>query len=79
LSGELDNTEAQINTFFNLKIPRHISGVPDDMLNPINTWYDLNNYKNQAEKLIDMFVKNFKKFENNVDKSIKNAAIQCRS
>jgi phosphoenolpyruvate carboxykinase (ATP) len=53
-------------------MPTKCAGVPDDVLNPRNTWKDAAAYDEQAKKLAEMFRKNFEKF-GNVDSAIKAA------
>jgi phosphoenolpyruvate carboxykinase (ATP) len=43
------------------------------VLNPRNTWPDAAKYDEQATKLAQMFVENFKTFENDVPASVKQA------
>lgn len=58
-AGDLDNVETELHPVFNLKMPKTCPGVPDDILNPKNTWADKAAYDAAAEKLRDMFHKNF--------------------
>ncbi len=76
LSGELDNVETFIEPFFGLHIPSHIEGVPDEALNPRNTWADGAAYDAQAAKLANMFVENFKQFAEGVTADIRAAGPQ---
>ncbi len=61
LNGDLDpdKTEYVIHPVFNLKMPKSCPGVPDEMLNPRNTWGDADAYDEQAETLRKMFQDNF--------------------
>lgn len=70
LSGELDDAEMITEPFFDLKIPTHLEGVPDKVLNPRDTWQDPAQYDEQAARLVDMFNQNFKQFEHNVSEKI---------
>lgn len=70
LAGELDKAETFTEPFFNLEVPKHLDGVPDEVLNPRATWEDSAAYDAQAGKLVEMFVKNFKQFEDGVSKDI---------
>ena len=61
LAGDLDEgkVEFENHSVFNLRMPTSCPGVPDEILNPRNTWEDKGAYDTQAEKLRDMFRKNF--------------------
>jgi phosphoenolpyruvate carboxykinase (ATP) len=47
---------------FGLSIPKHVKDVPDQVLNPRETWADKAAYDAQAQKLAGMFRKNFEQF-----------------
>ena len=64
LSGALDDVEYTHNTVFNLDIPVRCVGVPDDILDPKNTWTDTDSYDSSAKELAQMFRENFAKFSN---------------
>jgi phosphoenolpyruvate carboxykinase (ATP) len=74
LAGELDDVETFEEPHFGFAIPAHIDGIPDEVLNPRNTWADKEAYDAQAEKLVGMFKENFKQFEDGVSEEIKAAA-----
>jgi len=73
LKGNLNSIKIEIDPFFGLNIPKKVTGVPSEVLNPRNTWKDKKKYDESAKKLANMFHDNFKAFEANVDKKIKNA------
>lgn len=50
-AGELDNCEYQTMPGFNLRVPKHVSGIEDSILMPINTWTDKEQYNQQLRKL----------------------------
>ena len=64
LSGALDIVKYRHDDLFNLDIPSEVEGVPSEILDPKNTWIDKDSYDMSAKKLAQMFVENFKKFEN---------------
>jgi len=61
LAGDLhaDGMEYEMHPVFNLKMPKSCPGVDSSILNPRNTWEDKGAYDTAAEKLRDMFRKNF--------------------
>ncbi|TVR75972.1 MAG: phosphoenolpyruvate carboxykinase (ATP) [Chitinophagaceae bacterium] len=73
LRGELDNVEYQKHSNFGLATPQSCPNVPDEVLNPRNTWSDKNLYDAKASELANAFVSNFKKFESFASVEIKNA------
>jgi phosphoenolpyruvate carboxykinase (ATP) len=70
LNGELDDVEMETEPFFGLSIPKSVAGVPDEVLNPRNTWQDKDAYDSQAKRLADMFVANFRQFEDGVSQAV---------
>ena len=59
LDGKLDDVETEQHPVFNLTVPKTCPDVPDEILNPRNTWDDKDAYDAQAEKLRQMFQQNF--------------------
>jgi phosphoenolpyruvate carboxykinase (ATP) len=62
LSGVLDDSAVRKDPVFGLDVPTAIEGVPVEVLDPRGTWPDGAAYDAQANKLADMFRKNFEKF-----------------
>ena len=73
LSGALAAVPVQRDAIFNLDVPTMCPGVPADVLNPRNTWKDKSAYDQQAKKLAQMFVDNFKTFEATAAPAVKAA------
>jgi phosphoenolpyruvate carboxykinase (ATP) len=63
INGSLDIVKFSHNDLFNLDVPTECPGVPSEVLEPRNTWIDKDSYDLSAKKLAQMFVDNFKKFE----------------
>lgn len=63
LNGELIDVETDTLPGFNLQIPKAISGVDSQLLNPKNTWSNADEFDNSAQELISQFVQNFQKFD----------------
>ena len=64
LTGALDIVKYRHDDLFNLDIPTTVNDVPPEILDPKNTWTDKDSYDLSAKKLAQMFVENFKKFDN---------------
>jgi phosphoenolpyruvate carboxykinase (ATP) len=74
LDGDLENVSYETDPIFGLEVPQTCPNVPDEVLNPKNTWEDKEAYDDQAKKLAAMFNENFKQFEDQVSEEIKNTA-----
>ncbi|HHJ51245.1 MAG TPA: phosphoenolpyruvate carboxykinase (ATP) [Phaeodactylibacter sp.] len=74
LEGKLEQVEWDTVGPFRLQIPRSCPNVPQEILNPRNTWKDTAAYDRQAAKLAKAFVENFHQFEHLADEELKNAA-----
>ncbi len=72
LNGSLNNVAYQEHPVFKLMIPQSCPNVPDEVLNPSNTWENKEDYDKQAAKLASLFKENFKQFTDAPD-NIKNA------
>ena len=73
LAGELDTVEYKTDPVFNLEVPQSVPGVPTEVLTPRNTWRDTAAYDEQARKLAQMFIDNFKTFEADAAPEVRNA------
>lgn len=72
LTGALNIVKYRHDDLFNLDIPTDVPDVPSEILDPKYTWIDKDSYDLSAKKLAQMFVENFKKFDN-VNREIVNA------
>lgn len=61
LNGDLDNVEYNADKNFHVLVPTSCTGVPSEMLDPINTWDDKAAYNETAIKLADKFCAHFDK------------------
>jgi phosphoenolpyruvate carboxykinase (ATP) len=64
VDGDLEKVSYRRHEIFNVEIPTSCPGVPDYILDPINTWSDKQKYLESAKRLASLFTKNFQKFEN---------------
>ncbi len=74
LAGKLKSRPMRTDPNFGFQVPLELPGVDPQILNPRETWADKAAYDAQARALIDMFRKNFEKFEVHVDEDVKAAA-----
>ncbi|MCW5754308.1 MAG: phosphoenolpyruvate carboxykinase (ATP) [Phycisphaeraceae bacterium] len=63
LNGSLNKARFTPDPIFGLPIPDSVPGVPDEVLNPRNTWKDGAAYDTQAKKLAKLFRENDAKFD----------------
>ncbi|WP_018921802.1 phosphoenolpyruvate carboxykinase (ATP) [Salsuginibacillus kocurii] len=75
LEGDLQSVETVVDPIFGLHIPTRCPGVPDNVLQPRQTWEDPHAYDQKANELAEQFKQNFKKFAD-VDTSIQQAGPQ---
>jgi phosphoenolpyruvate carboxykinase (ATP) len=70
LAGQLDQVATQTDERFGLAVPVQVPSVPAEVMRPRDTWSDGAAYDAQAQKLAEMFRKNFEKFGTNVSPAI---------
>jgi phosphoenolpyruvate carboxykinase (ATP) len=74
LSGQLKGQPMRKDAMFGFEVPLALAGVDPRILNPRDTWADKAAYDATARSLVEMFNKNFAKFEAHVDSDVKAAA-----
>jgi phosphoenolpyruvate carboxykinase (ATP) len=74
LEGDLDDCSYATLPVFDLAYPISCPNVPDELLNPKQTWQDPVAYDETAAKLAMKFVDNFETFKEETDASILAAA-----
>ncbi|MGM0562668.1 MAG: phosphoenolpyruvate carboxykinase (ATP), partial [Pseudomonadota bacterium] len=75
LDGRLAEVDGFIHPDFGMLVPRRCPDVPEEVLDPKNTWSDKAAYDRVARDLTQRFEKNFKQFEGYVDDNVKAAGI----
>ena len=70
LAGMLDNVETTEEPIFGLHIPKSVPNVPNEVLNPRDTWSDKSAYDKQASELAAKFAENFKKYAEGTEDAI---------
>jgi phosphoenolpyruvate carboxykinase (ATP) len=76
IAGELEEVEAHADPVFGLSMPASVPGVPDEILDPRETWPDKEAYDEHARKLADLFKENFERFEGAVAEDVRRAGPQ---
>ncbi len=74
LSGALDKQPMRKDAHFGFEVPLAVAGVDAKLLNPRDTWADKAAYDAQAHKLVQMFIKNFARFEEYVGDDVRACA-----
>ena len=77
LDGTLLNSRFRRDPFFGLSYPEHVPGVPDDVLDPRQTWADKSAYDAMAKHLVERFEENFSTFEAGVGDDVRAVAIRA--
>jgi phosphoenolpyruvate carboxykinase (ATP) len=70
LSGALDDQPMRNDLHFGFAVPLAVKGIDARLLNPRDTWTDGAAYDIQAHKLVQMFIRNFAKFETHVGEDV---------
>jgi phosphoenolpyruvate carboxykinase (ATP) len=70
LDGKLDTIEFEQHPIFGLFMPKECPNVPNELLDPINTWLQKGGYISKAIQLAHSFHLNFEKFESEASEHI---------
>ena len=62
LDGSLTRISTVTDPVFGVQVPVGCPGVPAQVLRPRDSWQDAQEYDSQAQKLLDMFDENYRKF-----------------
>ncbi len=73
LTGKLDGVDYRRDEVFRVEVPLVCPGVPEDVLNPRQTWPDPKAYDEKARHLAGLFRENFKKYEAEASEAIRQA------
>jgi phosphoenolpyruvate carboxykinase (ATP) len=74
LNGSLSQIETKPDPIFGVGVPVSCPEVPNEVLQPRNTWKDKEAYDRQAKDLARRFNENFKKYEAGVSEAVKAVA-----
>ncbi len=70
LEGKLDTVEYESHRVFGIQMPKSCPNVPNEILNPRETWADESAYEEAAKKLALQFINNFEKYASGVTEEI---------
>jgi phosphoenolpyruvate carboxykinase (ATP) len=74
LNGSLAQVETRPDPIFGVNVPVTCPEVPNEVLQPRNTWQDKDAYDRQAHDLARRFNENFKKYEAGVSEAVRAVA-----
>jgi phosphoenolpyruvate carboxykinase (ATP) len=77
LDGSLARGSFRNDPFFGLAIPEHVADVPDEVLDPRQSWADKAAYDRTARELVASFEKNFRTYEAGVGEEIRAVALRA--
>jgi phosphoenolpyruvate carboxykinase (ATP) len=66
LSGALDSVPMRIDPYFGIPVPEACPGVPAEILDPAQSYHDLEDYHTRAKALAGRFHDNFAQFAGHV-------------
>ena len=67
MEKKLTNSKYIQHNIFGLNMLKECPNVPDEILNPINTWKNKDNYNKTAQKLASLFHQNFNKISQSIN------------
>jgi phosphoenolpyruvate carboxykinase (ATP) len=70
LEGKLKKVKFRKDPVFGFEVPTECAGVPQDILDPANTWDDREEYNRKYDALAARFIENFKLFSDGCPKEI---------
>lgn len=73
LEGKLNNVEYRKDKLFGFDVPLHCPDVPDEVLDPSNTWGNKQDYWKKYDALAARFIENFKLFAEGTSEEVRNA------
>jgi len=65
LDGSVNEAETKIIPIFNLEVPTSLENVHDEILDPRDTYEDVEVWNRKATRLAELFIKNFDKYTDN--------------
>jgi phosphoenolpyruvate carboxykinase (ATP) len=63
LDGTINECEFDTTKTFRLQVPKTLGDIDPNVLNPRNAWEDKEEFDQTRDKLAEMFIENFKKYQ----------------
>ncbi len=63
LDGSINESEFDVTKTFRLHVPKTLGDIDPNVLNPRNAWADKEAFDKTRDKLAEMFIENFKKYQ----------------
>ncbi len=73
LDGKLDDVEYRKDKLFGFEVPMSCPDVPQDVLEPSESWGNKNEYWKKYDSLAARFIENFKRYEDGVSEDVRRA------
>lgn len=73
LEGKLDGVETAPDPIFGVHVPAYVPDVPEEVLQPRNTWSDRDAYDQKAHQLAELFQKNFESYADRASEPVRAA------
>jgi phosphoenolpyruvate carboxykinase (ATP) len=73
LTGELNDVAFRKDEIFGFEVPETCTGVPEEILDPVNTWGNKDEYWERYDGLAARFIENFKLFLDGCPEGVENA------
>ena len=70
LDGDLNDVPTDVDPVFGFAVPRHVPGLPEDVLQPRRSWSDTEAYDATAASLAGDFARNFAQFAGSVPRAV---------
>jgi len=64
LDGTINKSEFDTTKTFRLQVPKTLGDINPELLNPRNAWEDKEEFDKTRDKLAEMFIKNFTRYQN---------------
>lgn len=74
MEGKLNQVDYEAHSVFGVLMPKSCPNVPENILNPRNTWENKEVYDVKANELAELFVNNFAQYASEASKEILDAA-----